>query len=545
MGFIRNIAIIPEPVKISISTGKFILTNNTKILTDKNLLHVSEFLKNLILPATGINLIIKEFDEITTVNENSIKFQLIEGNNKIGSEGYFLSITPKNIKISALTPAGIFYGIQTIRQLLPPEIESNKIINNVEWKIPCLEVEDFPRLSWRGYMLDEARFFYGKDEIKRLLDLMALFKMNIFHWHLTDDQGWRIKIIKYPKLTEIGSKREESQIGGYFSRKKDGIPHSGYYSTEDIQEIVIYAKERFITIIPEIDMPGHTRAALASYPNLSCKGYPFKVSPYWGIHKDVLCIGKEGVFEFAQDVLNEIINLFPSRIIHIGGDEVLKIRWKNCPECQLRIKSEALKHEKDLQVYFTNRIATFLASFNRKIIVWNDIIEDSLEENAICQCWFPSSMKSSIDKIKNRNVVMSNYDYAYLDRSYFFISLKKAYNYEPIIKELKEEYQPHILGLEACIWGELIPNIKILEFQTFPRLITFAETGWTPKYKKNFTSFQKRLDSILQRFDIKRIKYAKNDEAQPKFFKKVSHLFSFWKEKLIVFHIKAVHKKKI
>ena len=479
-----------------------------------------------------------------SINENSINLQLIEDNN-IGSEGYLLSVTPRTVRVSAKTPTGIFYGIQTIRQLLPPEIENKKVIDNINWEIPCLEIEDFPRFSWRGYMLDEARYFFGKDEVKRLLDLMAFFKMNIFHWHLTDDQGWRIEIKKYPKLTEIGSKREESQIGGYFNRKKNGIPHSGYYSKEDIQEVVNYAKERFITIIPEIDMPGHTRAALASYPNLSCKGYPFKVSTQWGIHKDVFCIGREGVFEFAKNVLNEIIDLFPSKNIHIGGDEVLKIRWENCPKCQLRITVEALKDEKDLQVYFTNRIAAFLASYNRRPIVWNDIIGDNLEENAICQYWFPSSMKISLNKIKNRNVIMSNYDYLYLDRPYFFLPLKKAYNYDPIIKKLNQNEQYHILGIETCIWGEFIPNIELLEFNTFPRLIAFAETGWIPKYRKNFSSFQNRLKNILPRLDIKSIKYAKNNEAQPNLFKKFLHLYSIWKEKLIVSHIKAVHKNKI
>ncbi|MFX1573565.1 MAG: beta-N-acetylhexosaminidase [Promethearchaeota archaeon] len=545
MIFIQNINIIPKPVKTKISNGKFVLTDNTIILTRKNLLNIGEYLKNLILPSTGFNLKFKELNEITAFNEKSINLQLLEDKNKHNFEKYFLSITPKNINISATTPNGIFYGIQTIRQLFPPEIESDNIIENVEWKIPCLDVEDFPRFSWRGYMLDEARYFYGKDEVKQLLDLMALFKMNTFHWHLTDDQGWRIEIKKYPKLTEIGSKREESQIGGYFSKKKDGIPHLGYYSKEDIQEIIIYAKERFITIMPEIDMPGHTRAALASYPNLSCKGYDFKVSPHWGIHKDVFCIGKEEVFEFAQDVLNEIMDLFPSKIIHIGGDEVLKTRWENCPECQLRIESEVLKDEKELQIYFTNRVTSFLASNKRKVIVWNDIIEDGLDKNIICQFWFPSSMKIHIEKIQSRKVVMSNYEYVYLDRPYIFTSLKKAYNYEPMVKKLKEEYQSQVLGLEACMWGELVPNTKILEFQTFPRLIAFAETGWSPKSKKNFTSFQQRLKYILQRLDIKNIKYAKNNVAQPKLFKKFSHLFSFWKEKLIVSNIKAVHRKKI
>lgn len=526
MRSIQNIAIIPEPVKINISTGKFILTDNAKILTDKNLLNISEFLKNLIFPATGINLKIKEFDEITVINENSINLQLIEDENKIGSEGYILSITPKNINVSAKTPAGIFYGIQTIRQLLPAEIESNKIIDNIEWEIPCLEVVDFPRFSWRGYMLDEARYFYGKDVVKRLLDLMALFKMNIFHWHLTDDQGWRIEIKKYPKLTEIGSKREESQIGGYFSKKKDRIPHSGYYSQKDIQEIVIYAKKRFITIIPEIDMPGHTRAALASYPNLSCKGYPFKVSTQWGIHKNILCVGKEEVFEFAQDVLNEIIDLFPSRIIHIGGDEVPKNRWKECTHCQSRINNEGLNSEKDLQVYFTNRITTFLHSKGKRVMGWNEILGEKLKGDVICQYWLRGKKKVLEHLQKGRKAIMSNFKYAYLDHSYSFTPLKLAYNFEPIPKKLQKQYHKNILGIESLMWGEFIPNIKRLEWQTFPRLIAFSEVGWTLKNKENYNSFQNRLDIFLKRFDLLGINYAKRKEVKPGFFKKKAGIFT-------------------
>lgn len=444
----------------------------------------------------------------------------------LGSEGYTLEIMPLKIKISAMNPAGVFYGIQTLRQLLPIEIESRKIVKNVEWEIPCLKIEDYPRFAWRGYMLDEARHFHGKEVVKKILDFIAFFKMNRFHWHLTDDQGWRIEIKNYPKLTEIGSKREETQVGGRFSKKRNGIPHSGYYTEEEIAEIVRYAKNRFVKIIPEIDLPGHSRAALASYPNLSCKGYPFRVSTHWGFHKDVMCIGKDEVFEFTNTVLNEIVAIFSSNLIHIGGDEVLMERWKECPDCQDKLKSEGLKNEKELQSYFTNRISKYLNSKNQKVICWNDVLDENLTENIICQYWLRGK-KKVLDHIrKGGDVIMSNFKYAYLDHSYSFTPLKLAYKFEPIPKNLNKEYYKHILGLEALMWGEYIPNNKRLEWQTFPRLIAFAEIGWTPKIKKNFTSFHKRLSEILKRLNLIGINYAKINEVKGSFFKRLFKWFT-------------------
>ncbi len=444
----------------------------------------------------------------------------------LGSEGYTLEIMPLKIKISAMNPAGVFYGIQTLRQLLPIEIESRKIVKNVEWEIPCLKIEDYPRFAWRGYMLDEARHFHGKEVVKKILDFLAFFKMNRFHWHLTDDQGWRIEIKNYPKLTEIGSKREETQVGGRFSKKRNGIPHSGYYTEEEIAEIVKYAKNRFVKIIPEIDLPGHSRAALASYPNLSCKGYPFRVSTHWGFHKDVMCIGKDEVFEFTNTVLNEIVAIFSSNLIHIGGDEVLMERWKECPDCQDKLKSEGLKNEKELQSYFTNRISKYLNSKNQKVICWNDVLDENLTENIICQYWLRGK-KKVLDHIrKGGDVIMSNFKYAYLDHSYSFTPLKLAYKFEPIPKNLNKEYYKHILGLEALMWGEYIPNNKRLEWQTFPRLIAFAEIGWTPKIKKNFTSFHKRLSEILKRLNLIGINYAKINEVKGSFFKRLFKWFT-------------------
>ncbi|UCC19588.1 MAG: beta-N-acetylhexosaminidase [Promethearchaeota archaeon] len=525
MIIILKIAIIPEPISVISTPGKFILTENTLIYSNKNLLDLSEYFRNLIYPATNFDLNIKSFDDKTAKN-NSINLLLGENKTKLGAEGYDLEVSPTEILITAKEPVGIFYGIQTLRQLLPPEIENQNVVKNMEWDIPCIKVEDYPRFPWRGYMLDEARHFQGKDIVRRLLDIMALLKLNIFHWHLTDDQGWRIEIKDYPKLIEVGSKRDETQVGGLFSKKRDAFPHSGYYSQEDIQEIIDYAKNRFIKIIPEIDIPGHARAALASYPNLSCKGYPFRVSAHWGFHKDVLCAGKEEVFEFLQDVFKELVELFPSNIIHIGGDEVLKDRWKECSDCQKRLETEGLKDEKQLQTYFTNRISKFLNTIGQEVICWNDALDENLKEKIICQYYLRGKKKVFEYIRKGGDVVMSNFKYTYLDHSYSFTPLKLAYKFDPIPEKLEKQYHKHILGLEAPMWGEYIPNTKRLEWQTFPRLIAFSEIGWTPKSKRNFRSFYNRLNHLLERFDIMGVNYANLQKVKPNIFKRLLKVFS-------------------
>ncbi len=529
MSNIQNINIIPEPVLLNISSGNFILTEGTIIYSDPELCNLSESLKNLLLPATGFNLNLKETKEKTSIGK-AISLKLTDSKKELGFEGYAIEVSSKNIDITAPYPAGIFYGIQTLRQLLPPEIDNNVKLEGIKWQIPCLKLKDFPRFSWRGYMLDEARYFHGKGTVKKLLDIMALLKLNKFHWHLTDDQGWRIEIKKYPKLIEIGSKREETQVGGFLSKKRDGIPHAGFYSQEDIKEIIEYAADRFIEIIPEIDLPGHTRAALASYPNLSCKGYPFRVSTHWGIHKDILCVGKEQVFEFIQNVLKEIIEIFPSKIVHIGGDEVLKGRWKECSDCQKRLEKEGLSDEKDLQTYFINRVSAYLKSLNINVICWNDVLDKNLEVNVICQYWI-RHMTNIFKHIENGgHVIMTNYKYTYLDHSYSFTPLKMAYKFEPIPKNLEEKYHKQVLGLEAPMWCEFVPNLQRLEWQTFPRLIAFAETGWTPKNMKDYSSFQIRLKNFLRRLGFIGVNYANLREVKPNIFKGLFKVFTLVRE---------------
>lgn len=513
---LKEFNIIPEPVNISSKEGAFILNDETLILTDLKTKEIAEQLKEILLLTLGLNLVIKE-DLHNDERNNIIILKTSNNEKQLNHEGYALIVSQDHIEISASTPNGVFYGIQTMRQLIPTDKIGSKNID-LEIFIPCVVIEDYPRFKWRGFLLDVGRHFFTQSEVKKILDLMAFLKLNKFHFHLTDDQGWRVEIKKYPLLTEIGSKREgTTSQRSYRSNKKnkvllDGIPISGYYTQQELIELIQYATERFITIIPEIDFPGHTRAALAAYPELSCTGGPFKVSTRFGIHKDVLCIGKEKVFEFTQNVLNEIIEIFPSSIIHIGGDEAPKRRWKNCLNCQARIEEERLGSVENLQVYFTNRIADYLESKGRQIIGWNEILNDKLNENAICQYW-TMNLKQVLEHARlGRKVVMSEMSAVYLNYHYKTIPLERAYNYDPIPNELETKYHKRILGIEACLWTEFVKNTKILEWQAFPRLIAISETGWTPKNKKNFESFQKRLEKFNKWLDLFKVSYAKKEE---------------------------------
>ncbi|MFX1443576.1 MAG: beta-N-acetylhexosaminidase [Promethearchaeota archaeon] len=497
------ISIIPKPVRIDIKQGNFILNGNTLLVTAPSLKYLAEYLKGLIAPATGLELVVKDLGK-KDEESNTIILNIEKNEGLLNPEGYVLEVDQKKIKITGSMPQGVFYAIQTLRQLLPVEIESVSKIDR-EWFVPCVRIEDFSRFNWRGFMLDESRHFFGKENVKKLLDIMASLKFNTFHWHLTDDQGWRIEIKKYPRLIEIGSKRK----GTFVNRKKlDGIPISGSYTQDEIKEIIEYASERFITIIPEIDVPGHVTAALAAYPELSCTGGPFEVSTRFGIFEDVLCIGKEKVFNFVQDVLKEVMELFPSKIIHIGGDEVPRTRWKECISCQARVNKEDLQSEEDLQVYFTNRIAEYLASNEHRLMGWNEILNHKLVDNAICHYWNENFDFVLENARKGREIVMSEMEAVYLNFQYSTTPLIQTYEYNPIPDELENKFHEKVLGLEACLWTEYVKNEKHLEFQVFPRLIAVAETGWTLKKNKDYHSFLTRLNDFIQRLGFHDVNYA-------------------------------------
>jgi hexosaminidase len=504
--------VIPFPSFVEVRQGEFRLSGETVILTDVPNCRNALYLQSLLATPTGFPLQVHTSEQAL---KNSICLRLDPGLTSLGREGYSLEVSPEEMTVTAPETIGVFYGIQTMRQLLPVEIENVQLVTGVDWRVGCLAINDQPRFPWRGFMLDEARHFQGCDTVLKTLDLMALQKMNVFHWHLTDDQGWRIEIRKYPRLTEIGSRRPGTR-NGYTTGKHDGIPHAGFYSQAEIRAIVAYAAERHITVVPEVEMPGHSLAALAAYPELSCTGGPFKVATHFGIFPDIFCAGKESTFTFLQDVLNELLELFPSRYIHIGGDEAPQKRWKNCPDCQRRLREMGLKDAHALQVYFTNRIAADLDSKGRQAIGWNEILQDGLVESAVVQFWARGRSKL-IEAIRTgqRKTIMSSIFSTYLDYPYSLIPLRRTYRYEPVPTGIDEKVAASILGVESPLWTERVPNRARFDYQTYPRLTALAETGWTFRDRKNLLDFRRRLVRFLARIELLGVHPASLQDVDP------------------------------
>jgi len=509
--------VIPRPVETEELPGTFQLTADTRILADEHNLGNAHYLRSLLSQSTGFPLPIHTS---SLSGENSICLQTTPDLSIPNEEGYRLVVQPSVVILEAPSATGIFHAIQTLRQLLPVEVEEQHPVEGVEWQVPCLRIADWPRFQWRGFMLDEGRHFHGKETVKLLLELMALQKLNVFHWHLTEDQGWRIEIKRYPRLTEVGSRRAGTMQD--FKGRHNGIPHQGYYTQDELRELVSYAGERHITIIPEIEIPGHSLAALAAYPELSCNGNSIEVATGPGIYPDIYCAGRESTFTFLENVLDEILDIFPAPYIHIGGDEAPKKRWKTCPDCQRRKQEQGLKDEHALQVYFTNRIAAYLNSKGRHIVGWNEILEPGLEPGAVVQYWL-GNQKKLVQSIRNdkRKVVMSTYLDAYLDHSYSLMPLRRAYNFEPNLGSLADDENDPILGLEFPLWTEWVPDRARLDYQAFPRLTAMAETGWTPKQAKDYRDFRSRLDSFLARLDKFGIRYAPVKDVDPPKIKQV------------------------
>lgn len=445
----------------------------------------------------------------------------------IANEGYSLDIDPSKIIIKASSAAGFYYAVQSLKQLLPIAVYGDKESDSVEkWEVPCVHIDDAPRFSYRGMHLDVARHFFSVDEVKRYIDLLAMHKLNVFHWHLTDDQGWRIEIKKYPKLTEVGSIRKHTMVEKNFDQY-DNTPYGGYYTQDQIRDIVNYAKERFITIIPEVDLPGHMVAALASYPSLGCTGGPYEVQGMWGVHPDVLCAGKEETYEFVTDVLSEVIELFPSRYIHIGGDECPKDRWKKCPLCQARIRKLGLKTDKEhtaeerLQSYFMTRVEKFLNENDRQIIGWDEILEGGAAPNATVMSWRGTDGGVQAAKLRH-NVVMTPNTYLYFD--YYqsedtqaeplaigsYVPLERVYDFEPVPDTLDNDSKKYILGAQANLWTEYISDFKQVEYMLLPRLDALSEVQWTRPENKNWVNFLDRLQHNIQVYDLKGYNYGKH-----------------------------------
>ena len=509
--------VIPMPHEIVAAQGTpFVLKSGVKILYPEGNAQMqrnAELLAEYLKTATGKDFAV----EAGTEGKNAIVLAL--GVDNKNPEAYELKVAGEGVTVKGATEAGVFYGIQTLRKSLPVAVGANI-------SLPAVDIKDAPRFAYRGAHFDTSRHFFTVDEVKTYIDMLALHNMNRMHWHFTEDQGWRIEIKKYPKLTEIGSKRSETVIGKN-SGKYDGVPHEGFYTQEEAKEIVKYAAERFITVIPEIDIPGHMQAALASYPELGCTGGPYEVWKMWGVSEDVLCIGNDQSLKFLEDVFAELIEIFPSEYIHIGGDECPKVRWAQCPKCQARIKQLGLKsdakHTKEerLQSYVISHVEKFLNEHGRQIIGWDEILEGGLAPNATVMSWRGEG--GGIEAAKqHHDVIMTPNTYLYFD--YYqskdtdneplaiggYLPVERVYSYEPMPKSLTPDEQKYIKGVQANLWTEYIPTFSHAQYMVLPRWAALAEVQWSAPEKKDYANFLSRLPRLIQWYDAEGYNYAKH-----------------------------------
>lgn len=525
----QPINIIPQPVSVKMSTkSTFRYDSNTKIICSFNPpeYEVAEYLHSFLKKYNpNIRPIVPKRDNPKYSTSNSIIF-VLSSDKTLGKEGYQMDVHKDKIIISANQSAGFFYASQTLIQILMP---TWKVVDGTEpliltKDVPIGTIIDYPRFAYRGKHLDCARHFFSTAEIKQYLDLLAFHKLNTFHWHLTDDQGWRIEIKQYPLLQETASKRKQTLIGSYANtpHKYDNTEYGGYYTQEEIKEIVAYAKKLHINIIPEIEMPGHALAALSAYPNLGCEEKNYEAACTWGVFEDVFCT-KEETFIFLQNVLDEVVELFPSEYIHIGGDECPKVKWKACNVCQQRIKDNNLKDEYELQSYFMNRIEKYLEGKGKKVIGWDEILEGGLKGKATVMSWQGEAGGIAAAK-SGHDAIMTPTAYLYFD--YYqnsadqeplaiggFNPLKKVYNYEPVPKELTPQEAKHIIGVQANTWTEYIKTFDKVQYMDIPRIAALSEIAWTPKEKKNYTDFLKRLDLQMGRYDNLNYNYSTSHYA--------------------------------
>ncbi|MBS9766594.1 MAG: family 20 glycosylhydrolase [Flavobacteriaceae bacterium] len=497
---VNPVQIVPIPVSVKKQEGFFELQKSTVIVADKESKVANYLVQKVAVPTGNQLLVVSEMPKSNYISleiDKSVKEE----------EGYTLNADADKVTIKASTDKGLFYGVQTLLQLLPAEIESSKQVSGVDWTVPSVVIVDSPRFPYRGMHLDVCRHFVPVANIKKHLDMMAMLKLNKFHWHLTEDQGWRIEIKAFPKLTQIGSKRTEG----------DGSTHEGFYTQEQVKDIVKYASDRMIEVIPEIELPGHSLGALTAYPEYSCTGGPFKVRNIWGVEPDVYCAGKEETFEFLNKIIDEVVTLFPSQYFHIGGDECPKERWKKCKLCQKRIRKEKLKNEHELQSYFVQRVEKMLLKHNKKMIGWDEILEGGLAETATVMSW--RGEKGGIEAAEqNHDVVMTPGNWCYLDHYQGdykvepvaiggHTTLEESYSYEPVPAKLSADKAKHVLGTQGNVWSEYLYTPEIVEYMVYPRIIALAEVNWAKKESKNFEDFVKRLDNIHLRMDLHHINY--------------------------------------
>ena len=516
---LREPQVVPQPASLQRTEGSFRIDRNVPVyvdIADSAILRTVGFLNERLQKAAGFSLDVISGDDPLHHRDEGAILVLDAG---LMKEAYNLDVTPKGIVIEYGSGAGVFYAIQTLFQLLPEAIFAESVQRGVRWEVPCCSIEDSPRFPYRGMHLDCCLHFFDIPFLKRYIDLMALHKVNRFHWHLTEDQGWRIEIKKYPLLTEKGQWRKETVVGSLYSGIYDGKPHGGFYTQEEARDLIKYAAERYVTIIPEIEIPGHSLAAISCYPELSCGLEDhYETATRWGIFKQVYC-PKEETFKFLEDVFDEIIELFPSELIHIGGDECPKASWKKCPHCQALIRKLGLKDEYELQSWFIQRMEKYINAKGRQIIGWDEILEGGLAPNAKVMSWLGEEGGIKAAQ-QHHEVVMSPYPKYYLD--YWQgdpdseplamggpTLLRTMYEYEPVPAVLTPEERRYIIGVEGCVWTEYMPTPARVEYMAWPRMCAIAEAGWT-RAPKDWEGFTSRLETHLGRLDRLGVGYCRN-----------------------------------
>lgn len=507
-----NYNVVPLPKSVVMAKGlPFNLTNATTIVyegTNPEMKRNARFLSEYIQQASGIKTAV-----LDKRDKKAAAIVLTIDPKVTGAEAYRLSVNNKQVTIAASTPAGVFYGIQTLRKSLPVQTTGEAIT------LPAVTVADAPRFGYRGMMLDCARHFFPLSFVKKFIDILAMHNMNVFHWHLTEDQGWRLEIKSHPELTAKSSMRSGTVIG-HNATVDDSIPHGGFYTQQEAREIVEYARQRHITVIPEIDMPGHMLAALAAYPELGCTGGPYEVGHRWGVYKDVLCLGKESTYKFVQDVIDEVVEIFPAKYFHIGGDESPTVMWEKCPKCLQKAKDENtdIKH---LQQYFTNRVEKYLNGKGKSIIGWDEILEGKINQSATIMSW--RGVEPGLKAAKQgHDVIMTPSSHVYFDHYQAkdtkhepdaiggFSPVEKVYSYEPLPDTLSAEAKNRIKGVQANLWTEYIPFTTQAEYMVLPRMAALAEVQWTPVAKKNFDDFSKRALRLSDLYDRYGYQYARH-----------------------------------
>ena len=512
----ESIGIIPLPSTYELKPGTFYITGQSSIGIDKSdpeMTALANYFNEEISDATGFSLPVN--------NSGTIIFQLGE-HKELGEEGYQLSISSDQLILSAYKHHGIFNGIQSVLQLLPPEIKSKTVQADATWSINCIEVTDKPQFAWRGLMLDVSRHFFTKQEVKKFIDQMAEYKYNVFHWHLTDDQGWRLEVKSLPRLTAIGAWRAP-RVGNWWEREPqlptDSLSYGGYYTTEDIREIVEYAQQRYVTIVPEIDIPGHSMAALSAYPEISCTGGPFHVNvgnTFYTKIENSLCAGNEQTFEVLDSVFAEVARLFPSPYIHIGGDECYKGFWEKCSKCKMRMQKEHLKNLEELQSYFVKRVAAMVQKRGKQVIGWDEILEGGLAPETIVMSW--RGMKGGIEAAKQgHSVIMTPTDHCYLDfyqgdptvepNTYSMLRLQDCYKYQLSPDSVDASL---IMGGQGNLWTESVPHYRQVEYMIWPRALAISETLWTDARLRNWKFFVNRVEQQFERFDRSGVNYARS-----------------------------------